>query len=307
VNARTLSEIIAKPMLKNGGDILTRIFITDLDGTLLRSDQTLSEYTIKVLNTAVQGDIIISFATARGLISAMHVVSDVAWKYPVILYNGALLYDVMTNKVIDGYWLDSGITNEIINKGKRYGVSPFYFFLDSNDQERVYHEKLTTFGMIEFLKSRTNDPRFCEVKKLESSDDHRTLALTYIGELNVLLPLKEEINKTLGEQINCHIMKDYYIHNQYFLEFSHPFASKNGGLKIWAEHMKVRTKDICIFGDNLNDLGLFEIGGKKVAVSNSHEDILRIADEIIESNNEDGVAKYISAFLSGTQEGNNFG
>jgi Cof subfamily protein (haloacid dehalogenase superfamily) len=276
---------------------LSRIFITDLDGTLLRSDQTLSDYTIKVLNTAIQNDYIVSFATARGLISAINVVSNVAWKHPVILYNGALLYDVMNNEVIDGYWLDNELTNEIIYRGKEQGISPFYFLLDSNHRERVYHEKLTTFGMMEFLKSRANDPRFCELEKLESSDDYSTLALTYIGEMEDLLPLKEEVNTVLGDKVNCHIMKDYYINNQYFLEFSHPLASKNEGLKMWAKYMEVETKDICIFGDNINDLGLFEIGGKKIAVSNSHEDILRIADEVIESNNEDGVARYINTYL----------
>ncbi|HZG86727.1 HAD family hydrolase [Paenibacillus sp.] len=69
-----------------------RIFITDLDGTLLRSDQTLSDYTVDVLNAAMQEeDCIVSFATARGFVSAIGVVSPVAWKYPAILYNGALL------------------------------------------------------------------------------------------------------------------------------------------------------------------------------------------------------------------------
>lgn len=276
---------------------MSEIFITDLDGTLLRSDQTMSDFTVHVLNFAIQEDFIISFATARGLISAYSVVSDIAWKHPAILYNGALLFDVINNKVIDGYFLDTDLTNEIIHRGNKHGCSPFYFLLDSTNKERVYHEKLTSFGMIEFLKSRTNDPRFMEVGELESSDDEMTLALTFIGELDDLLPLKEEVSSVLGDKVNLHIMKDYYIENQYFLEFSHPLASKCEGLKMWAKHMNVEIKDICIFGDNLNDLGLFEVGGQKIAVSNSHADILRIADTVIESNNEDGVAKFIKECL----------
>lgn len=276
---------------------MSRIFITDLDGTLLRSDQTMSDFTVNVLNSAIQEGCIISFATARGLFSAYSVVSDIAWKHPVILYNGALLFDVVHNRVIDGYFLDAGLTNEIIQTGKKHGCSPFYFLLDSTNKERVYHEKLTTFGMMEFLKSRINDPRFMEVNELESSDDEKTLALTFIGELDDLLPLKEEVSSVLRDKVNLHIMKDYYIEDQYFLEFSHPHAAKCEGLKMWAKHMNVETKDICIFGDNLNDLGLFEVGGKKIAVSNSHVDILGIADTVIESNNEDGVAKYIETCI----------
>ncbi|WP_430691902.1 HAD hydrolase family protein [Paenibacillus woosongensis] len=276
---------------------MSRIFITDLDGTLLRSDQTMSDFTVDVLNSAIQEGCIISFATARGLISAYSVVSDIAWKHPVILYNGALLFDVIHNRVIDGYFLDAGLTNEIIQRGKKHGCTPFYFLLDPSNKERVYHEKLTSFGMTEFLKSRINDPRFIEVNTLESSDHEKTLALTFIGELDDLLPLKEEVSSVLGDKVNHHIMKDYYIENQYFLEFSHPLAAKCEGLKMWARHMNVETKDICIFGDNLNDLGLFEVGGKKIAVANSHADILRIADTVIESNNEDGVAKFIKTCI----------
>ncbi|MFD3259806.1 HAD-IIB family hydrolase [Paenibacillus lentus] len=284
---------------------MSKIFITDLDGTLLRSDQTLSNYTINTLNTALENNFIVSFATARGLVSAIHVVSNIAWKHPVILYNGALLYDVAKNEVIDGYMLNDELSNEIIYRGKRHQLAPFCFLLDADNKERVHHEKLTTFGMIEFLKSRTNDPRFCEVETIECSPSFSTLALTYIGELENLLPLKEEITADLGDRVNCHIMKDYYIENQYFLEFSHPLASKKEGLKLWASYMGVETKDICIFGDNLNDLGLFEAGGKRIAVSNSHEDILRLADKVIGSNDEDSVAQYINAYLMVAQESNN--
>ncbi len=276
---------------------MTSIFITDLDGTLLRSDQTLSAYTVKVLNTAIQCGHIVSFATARGFFSSMQAVSEVAWKHPVILYNGALLYDVTLKSVIDGYWLSNELTSEIIIRGKSHGITPFHFFLDSDHCERVHHEKLYTFGMTEFLKSRENDPRFCEIERLECPSEQRTLSLNYIGSLEDLIGLKEEVIKDFGSKISIHIMKDYYIPNQYFLEFSHPFASKKGGLKLWAKHMGVETDDICIFGDNLNDLGLFEVGGKKIAVSNSHEDILKLADEVVGSNNEDGVAKYMDAFL----------
>lgn len=241
-----------------------------------------------------------SFATARGLFSAKSVVSLIKWKHPVILYNGALLYDVAQDHVIDGYWLGNKLTDEVIDKGKKFELSPFYFSLDTNHQERVYHEPLTTFGMIQFLKSRVNDPRFCEVAELKTSEQSRTLALTYIGEWEQLSAFKDEVTATYGEQLSCHMMKDYYIPNQYFLEFSHPYATKSGGLTLWARYMSVDPQQICIFGDQLNDLGLFEVAGHKAAVANAHDDILKLADTIIDSNDEDGVAKYIGTYLRTT-------
>jgi len=199
--------------------------------------------------------------------------------------------------VIDGYWLEEGIANEIVAIGRNHGVSPYLFLLDADQRERVYHEKLVSFGMLEFRKSRRNDPRFRQVETVECSKDECTLALTYIDELDRLLPFKEEAEAAFGGRLHCHLMKDYYIENQYFLEFGHPLASKSEGLQLWAKHMGADPAEICVFGDHVNDLGLFEAGGRRIAVANSHEEILKLADEVIDSNDEDGVAKYIDRFM----------
>lgn len=269
------------------------IFVTDLDGTLLRSDQTLSTFTINVLNEAIRKGYVISYATARGLLSAKAVVAAIEWSYPVVLYNGALLYDMKREAVIDGYWLDEYAINIILQIGKEHGVTPFYFLLDTDGQERIHHEPLTTYGMLEFKKGRPQDPRFHEVEALAASANCRSLVLTYIAEQEQLLPFQQAVTAALGEQIHSHMMKDYYIPNQFFLEFSHPLATKKEGLRMWARHMNVDLQHVTIFGDHLNDGGLFEAAGKKLAVSNSHAEILKLADEVIASNNEDGVAKHI--------------
>jgi Cof subfamily protein (haloacid dehalogenase superfamily) len=277
-----------------------RVFITDLDGTLLRSDQTISEASVDILTNALDQDIVISYATARGFISANSVAAAVPWKYPVILYNGALIYDGINNKVIDGYWLDNKTTETIIEIGKRYNITPFYFALDVDDNERVLHETLVREGDMQFHLSRENDPRFMEVEALKCPIDHRTLTLSYIGLLEEVEPVLEEVTKCLGNKVYSHIMKDYYIENHYFLEFSHPMANKKDGLRLWAKNMNVSTEDIVIFGDNLNDIGLFEIAGYKVAVNNAQERIKELSDEIIGSNDEDGVAKYIQERVKST-------
>lgn len=279
------------------------VFVTDLDGTLLQADQTVSDYSAEVLNRAIEAGCIITYATARGLRSSRQATDTVNWKSPVILYNGALVYDAVNMQVVDGYWLDEQLTNQIFAIGQQYGLSPFHFLLDESSQERVHHEKLCTFGMIEFFNSRVNDPRFRELEQLHATQQHQTLILTYISELEKLLPLRAEVEAVLGSKVSIHMMKDYYIRDQYFLEFSHPQATKREGLNMWARHMEIDPAEIHVFGDNLNDVGLLEAGGKKLAVANAHEQILRLADQIIASNHEDGVAKYIDAFRKACVDG----
>ncbi|MCI1778309.1 MAG: Cof-type HAD-IIB family hydrolase [Paenibacillus lautus] len=270
-----------------------RAYITDLDGTLLRSDQSLSPYTMNVITDALERDFIVTFATARGYISAKSVVSDISWKYPVILYNGALIYDWLNQTVVDGYWLERDISNEIIGVGRKHGITPFYFSLDKDQRERVLHETLRREGEMSFYAGRPHDPRFLEVNNLNCPPDYRTLALTYIGLHEELEPIRQEVTTLYGDVIHAHMMPDYYIRNHYFLEFSHAKANKRDGLQLWSAHMGIDLENTVVFGDHINDVGLFEAGGTRIAVRNAHETIQQLADHIIDSNELDGVAHYI--------------
>ncbi|WP_310832745.1 HAD hydrolase family protein [Paenibacillus pedocola] len=273
-------------------------YITDLDGTLLTSEQKLTDYTIQVITAAMEKGAVISFSTARGFISAASVVSEIAWKYPLILYNGALIYDGMSGKVIDGYWLDHFISKEIISIGRQLGgMTPFYFSLDENDRERVLHEPLKRMGDVVFFNSRPGDERFREVDKLECPAEHRTLIITYIGLLEELQPVHQAVQHRFGDKLQIHFMKDLYITDHYFLEFSHPQGNKSDGLKLWAQHMGLEPQDITVFGDHLNDLGLFAAAGTRIAVQNAQPEIKALAHQVIASNNEDGVARFLEKTL----------
>ncbi|HUC90446.1 MAG TPA: type II pantothenate kinase [Paenibacillus sp.] len=63
-------------------------------------------------------------------------------------------------------------------------------------------------------------------------------------------------------------------------------------------HVGCEPAEVTVFGDHLNDLGLFVLAGRKVAVANAHERIAELADERTASNDEDGVARYINHVLA---------
>ncbi len=274
-------------------------FLSDLDGTLLSSHAKPSDYTINVIKQALEQGAVISYATARSYQSSHAVVSEIPWRYPLVLYNGAMLFDPIEKRVLGGRWLDSDRSNAIIQMGKRLGITPLLFALDEEDNERVEHEKLERTGELQFLASRPNDPRFREVDELCSTKALRTLILTYIGLLEELLPLKTAVQEVMGSEVHIHLMKDNYIAGHYFLEFSHPEANKQMGLRLWVELVGCTSEEVTVFGDNLNDTGMFLEAGRKVAVANAHPEILQMADEIVVSNDEDGVAVYIAACMDG--------
>lgn len=272
-------------------------YLTDLDGTLLRSNATLSDYSVRVITDALEAGTVISYATARSYQSSTAVVSQIPWRYPLVLYNGALLFDPMHKRVLDGYFLDRERTEAILAIGKSKGFVPLLFALDHQDQEKVLHEKFFRTGDLQFAASRPNDPRFSEMGELSCPPHLRTLIITYIGLLEELEPLKQAVTTAFGSEVHVHMMKDNYIENHYFLEFSHPQANKQEGLLLWAKHVGCEPGNITVFGDNLNDVGMFLAAGRKVAVENAHSEILGMADEVVSNNDQDGVAAYVEARL----------
>jgi 5-amino-6-(5-phospho-D-ribitylamino)uracil phosphatase len=273
--------------------MVRHFYLTDLDGTLLRSDAAASEYTIEVLSEALDRGAVISYATARGYVSSSRAAAGVPWKYPLVLFNGALIYDPMEKRVLDGFWLDAGAANDIIGLGKEFGLTPLLFALDHDNRERVLHERLHRTGDKEFHRSRPGDPRFREVERLFCPEDYRTLTLTYIGLKEELEPLRDKAAALHGDRAHINLMKDNYIEDHYFLELSHVRANKREGTLLWCKLVGCEPAEVTVFGDNLNDTGLFEAAGCRVAVENAHPALIRMADAVIPSNNEDGVALYI--------------
>ncbi len=273
---------------------MKKYFLTDLDGTLLNSDQTITTYTQEVIEEKLSEGHVISYATARSYFSSIKATEKIKWRYPVVVYNGALIFDPVEEKIIDGSFLDNSIADDIIKIGKKQSLIPMLFGLDSFNAEKVYHEKLVNVGDLEFYNSRLNDKRFVEVTKLNCPNKFSTVVLAYIGLKEPLEVLKSKIEKKYKE-VHIGLVPDNYIKDHYFLEFANINANKEQGLLKWAKAVACTIEEVTVFGDNLNDIPMFNSSTNKIAVKNAKEELKYLASEITESNDEDGVAKYIKA------------
>lgn len=70
---------------------MSTLYVSDLDGTLLKSDETISEYTEKVINQFIDNGGYFSYATARSIFTASKVAKGIHTNIPVIVYNGSFL------------------------------------------------------------------------------------------------------------------------------------------------------------------------------------------------------------------------
>ena len=83
----------------------------------------------------------------------------------------------------------------------------------------------------------------------------------------------------------------------HFLEFAHPDVSKGAGLQFVADRLGFTAAQTVACGDGENDRELLEWAGFGVAVANAHDDIIRLADLVVPSVEDEGVAALLEAYL----------
>ena len=93
----------------DGGKCMSDLYVSDLDGTLLRSNEVTSKYTNQVINSLVEEGMIFSYATARSLVTAKKVTEGINAKIPLIVYNGAFVIDNITEKILIANYFDDSV------------------------------------------------------------------------------------------------------------------------------------------------------------------------------------------------------
>ena len=120
------------------------LYVSDLDGTLLKDDQTLSDETISYLASAVKNGLNFTFATARSAVSSDFVLKNLELQLPVILYNGAQIYCPQKKRYIHSAYLEPEIYKKLLNELIDDGLSPVVHCLDENDNlEFTFRKRLT--------------------------------------------------------------------------------------------------------------------------------------------------------------------
>lgn len=260
-------------------------YVSDLDGTLLRSNEKTSEYTNNVINSLSERGMIFSYATARSLITAKKVTSGINAKIPLIVYNGAFVIDNLTEDIlIENYFgdrIDFVLDDLFANK-----VYPIVYAHIDGKEKFSFVPELCSDGMSRFLDSRKGDIRTNAVRAVNDLKSGNIFYITCIDEPQKLEPLYEKYKRSY----HCVYQMDIYTKEQW-LEIMPLNASKAKAIKQLQSLLK--CEKLVVFGDGKNDIDMFELADESYAVQNAHEDLKRIATSVISSNDEDGVAKWL--------------
>lgn len=266
---------------------MDHVVCLDLDGTLLRPDKTVSDFSVRALQELYHAGVEIMIATGRQYRVAKQLIAALGFDVTIFYANGAAARTTRRNQKLFNTPVDSDTVQKIRLLAKEYPVAGMAHMDYGHDPE---------------LYSLSKDG--CDVIRDYACDlglsvdilpDHRStdeaLSLVFIGALEDLFRLEEGIRKS-GIPSSFHVMQNA-VHVS-LLEVMHPNVSKGRSLIQFLEMRSDENKEVIAIGDDMNDLSLLRAATVGVAMKNAAPDLFEYADVVTKyTNAEDGVARFL--------------
>ena len=267
------------------------LFVTDLDGTLLNSNKEVSIKSTEILNKLIDNGVNFTVATARTPATVVDLLQDVNLKLPAVLMNGVLLYDIKEEKYINIKEIEKDIVDKVFNILNKFDKNAMVYGI-RNNHLWVYHKEFEYSWEYDFYKERADRKQktFLKVENYqECINESKVINFIVFDKYEKIKGIYDELKKI--DEISVEYYEDIYEKGCYFLEAYSAEASKANGIKLLSDYIE-HDKLIC-FGDNLNDIPMFELADECYATANAVERVKEISTDVIGSCDEDGVALFI--------------
>lgn len=265
------------------------LYISDLDGTLLDSSAQIPEKTKQALNRLIANGMFFTVASARTVASVSKILEGIAVNVPAVLMNGAAVYDLSAGKYIK--------TESISDEGKRClidavhecGISGFLYCIDG--VLSTYYENVTSPNAEAFIAERVikYDKRFTHVESFEECLANNIVYFSVSDKAEKLEGARRQLEKC--PDLHVEYYTDTYNEGFRYLEVCSKTVSKSSAVKFLKSTYKFGKA--VGFGDNYNDLPMFDACEESCAVGNALPEVKARASKIIGTHTENGVAEYL--------------
>lgn len=264
------------------------LYVTDLDGTLLNTKDRINPESLRLLNELIDRGMLFTYATARSLASASVVAEGLKMIMPVIVYNGAFIMDPCTGEILSSLYFTEEEAAFVRRNIEETQVSPLVYSFLENVEKVSWNTRRENEGIERYLSLRKGDRRLRPLDGTDGLYDGRIFYYTCVGEKEELMPLYDIISK--DDRFRCTIQQELY-RPEYFCEIMPRRATKAEAIKKLKEMWNCDR--VVSFGDAINDIPMFEISDECYAVENAVPELKKAATAVVDSNDRDGVAKWL--------------
>lgn len=275
-----------------------RLVALDVDGTLVGpGPDEVRPAAVAALRRAHAAGVELVIATGRGPRMVRHIAEQLAVPLGMVLANGAIIAESLEAAPIEQRLVAVAVAREAIMAYREAGCEPIIFD-DPSAGEHVYYEREHPC-LARWLPR--NAWRSRRVEDLVAWCDHRPLM---VGTFGVEAAIKE-LAEALGKRLDGTASVQPLFHpkyDQWTLDVFAPDCTKWSGLRRYASHRGVAVGSILAVGDGLNDLPMIEGAGWGVAMGNSDPELLAVADAVVGTFDQDGVAEALARYVMATAE-----
>jgi Cof subfamily protein (haloacid dehalogenase superfamily)/beta-phosphoglucomutase family hydrolase len=272
-----------------------KLFIADVDGTLVTRDKVLTPRAVDAVRRLREADVAFAITSGRPPRGMRMLVEPLAITTPVAAFNGGMLVLPDLSTILQQLCMPHAASLEAVERMLAAGLDVWVYrgaewFIRRLDAPHVAHEQATVQfppTVIADLASVLDEA----VKIVGVSDD---------------LPLVERCENELRQRLEGHVSAARS--QPYYLDVTHPDANKGTVVREVGKRLGVRPDQIATIGDMPNDVLMFSLCGVSIAMGNASREVQRAAKYVTTSNEDEGFAHAVDRFvLNGRKSEATFG
>ncbi|WP_166082271.1 Cof-type HAD-IIB family hydrolase [Erysipelothrix anatis] len=270
--------------------------VLSIDGTLLNSKKRITKKTKEALIKIQENGVKVILASSRPTSGINLFVEELEMDKHnglIISFNGAMVIDCRTKEVLYSKSIDHNSTSKLLGHLKKFEVYPIVFhdnymyvnnvFVETIDTYTIFNKTSVKTIIIEY-EAHEGNFLLCEIDDLATFIDFPLYKVLITAQPNYLKENYMEIMDPFKNSLNCVFSTPHYF------EFTDKDVDKASALANVLITQGQKQESVMAFGDAQNDLTMIKYAGVGVAMENAEDDVLDNADEVTDSNDDDGIA-----------------
>ncbi|GGF60653.1 5-amino-6-(5-phospho-D-ribitylamino)uracil phosphatase YcsE [Paenibacillus albidus] len=239
-----------------------RLLALDMDGTLLNDEQIVTPKTVQWIQKAVDAGVHVCLSTGRSFITALPYAEQLGLETPMVTVNGSEVWRA-PHELYRRSLMDPVLVKQMYDLARHYDI---WFWAYSTE---AVHKQANWDG-------ETEGREWLKFGYHTEDDEIRHQLLLQLQDMGGL-----EITNS----------------SPYNLEINPQGVNKAAGIKEVCQLLGINMSEVVAVGDSLNDLAVIQQAGLGVAMGNAQDTVKQEADQIVASNNEDGIAEVIQKYI----------
>lgn len=260
-----------------------RLLVSDVDGTIVRSDKTLAPSTLAAAARLREAGVALALVSARPPRGMRWIAEALGLATPLAGFNGGMLTEA-DGTLIENLPIPRDVVRQALDLFARAGVQPWLFsaldwlVLDPAG-DYVAHERYTI--------------RFDErvVSRFGPYLDRADKLVGVSADFDHLARVEAELQTLVGDRASVHRSQPYY------LDVTHPGANKGAAVRRLADLLGVPLSGVAVIGDMANDVPMFAVAGVSIAMGNAAPAVRSAAGHVTGANDRDGWAQAVGEIV----------